>query len=183
MVSIRSLASLAFAIIGLVSAAPALKEARQSYQNTTQEFYIKLSVTHGSHKYNGWYLETYHTGAGLADPVFTNTTVSPAFLNGTQLQFDVGGTYPFSAVASPGDTNYARWEFVIIEIGYGVGDFVIEGKEGIQVDSEEFGGWLVCEWWHAVNAPQLFQLITGFDTDPDDIPSTCSRALLIPEYF
>ena len=54
---------------------------------------------------------------------------------------------------------------------------------GIEVDNEEFGGWIVCEWFHGINAPQLFQLIKGFDTEPTVIPSSCANVLLFPQFI
>lgn len=128
-------------------------------------------------------VETYHTGAGLADPVFVSSPGgSRAFLNDTNLQFDVDA-YPFATNAFPGDTNYARWEPVTIASGYGSGGFVNNGPDGIENNNVEFGGWIVCEWYHGINAPQLFQLIKGFDTSPYDIPSSCARVLLFPDYI
>jgi len=128
-------------------------------------------------------VEEYHTGAGLADPVFVASPGgSPVYLNNTNLQFDVEA-FPFSADASPGDTNYARWEPVTIGSGYGSGGFVDSGVDGIESTNEEFGGWIVCEWFHDINAPQLFQLISGFDTSPLDLPSSCANVQLFPEYL
>jgi len=129
-------------------------------------------------------VETYHTGAGMADPVFTSDPSSKAraFLNGTNLQFDVN-PYPFSLNAFPSDDNYARWEPTTITSGFGTGYFVNNGPDGIQVDNEEHGGWIVCEWYHGVNAPQLFQLIKGFDDDAYDLPATCANVLLFPVYI
>lgn len=127
-------------------------------------------------------VSAYHTGAGLADPVFTSTTGTRAFLNGTHLQFDVG-PFPFSLSAQPSDTNYARWESTSIASGFGSGVFVNNGPEGIQVVDEEFGGWLVCEWFHGTNAPQLFQFIKGFDQDPYVIPSSCANVLLFTQFI
>jgi hypothetical protein len=128
-------------------------------------------------------VETYHTGAGLADPVFVpSPNGSRAYLNDTNLQFDVS-PYPFGTNASPGDTNYARWEPVTIAAGYGSGGFVNNGLDGIESNNEEFGGWIVCEWFHGIDAPQLFQLIKGFDTSPYIIPSSCARVLLFPDYI
>lgn len=69
------------------------------------EFYLKTS--NDSLGRNGLYIGGYHTGAGLADAVaWPNTTYgSPAFLNGTYLQFALNsapsGFYPET------DTNYA----------------------------------------------------------------------------
>lgn len=184
MVFLRNLALAASAFLGLAMAAPL--ETRQTYTpgtlNNTQEFILKMFVTDGSSKYTGYALEAYHTGAGLADPVFTNGTGSRAFLNGTNLQFDVAA-FPFAANAEPGDTNYARWEPVTIASGYGSGGFVNEQSAGIVSDNPEFDGWLVCEWFHDINAPQLFQMIKGFDVDPYVFPETCSRVVLLPQYF
>lgn len=67
--------------------------------------------------------------------------------------------------------------------GYGTPGWVNNGPDGIEIDSEEFGGWIVCEWFHDINAPQLFQLIKGFATDPYDIPSSCARVLLFPTFI
>lgn len=131
-------------------------------------------------------VETYHTGAGLADPVFSPTPTSRAFLNGTNLQFDVDA-YPFSMNAFPSDTNYGRWEPVTLSSGYGSGDFVNEASAGIQVNDPEADGWIVCEWNHGDNAPQLFQMIKGFDDvglNPyTDIPATCARVILFPQWI
>jgi len=187
MVSFRNIAQAA-AIFGLASAMPAPASAdivaRQTpVQNNTQEFWLTLETITGPTTYNGWILEAYHTGAGLADPVFAATPATPAFLNSTQLQFDqkTNIVVPFSVTASVYDGNYARWEPVTISSGYGTAGFV-NTDEGIIIDSEEFAGWLVCEWYHSDNAPQLFQLINGFvGTDP--FPSTCSTVQLIPVYF
>jgi len=184
--------------------------------NNTQEFYITLSIGSGLSKYNGWQsmspfrsslhlsrsrsliqpVEAYHTGAGLGDPVFvppypTNSSSggSRAYLNSTNLQFDVG-PYPFSANGSPGDTNYARWEPVTISAGYGSAGFeIFEAGKGIVQTNEEFDGWLVCEWYHGVNLPQLFQLIRGFDEIAAGgeaagmFPCSCARAVLTASYF
>ena len=58
-----------------------------------------------------------------------------------------------------------------------------EGPDGLVVDNEEFGGWLVCEWFHGIDAPQLFQVIEGFNTEPYVFPSSCTRVLLFPEFI
>lgn len=147
-----------------------------------------MTVTDGLTKYNQWKLQAYHTGAGLADPVFapTSDSGSRAYLNGTNLQFDVS-PFPFSANGFPSDTNYARWEPITIASGYGSGAWVNNGPDGIEIDNDEFDGWLVCEWFHGCNAPQLFQMIKGFDSSAEctayDIPSSCARVLLFPQWI
>jgi hypothetical protein len=129
-------------------------------------------------------VETYHTGAGPADPVFGPNTTNTArtYWNGTHLQFDVNA-YPFSVSGFPSDTNYARWEPVSIVTGHGTGTRAIDTEEGIVVTEEEFGGWLVCEWFHGVDAPQLFEWIEGFAGDEGAFPSSCARVRLVPEFI
>ena len=140
-------------------------------------------------------VEAYHTGAGTADPVFQKANKGPlAYLNGTHLQLDVGqgNAYPFSLVASTTDLNYARWELTSISIGWGSGKFVNNGPEGLQLKDEEFGGWVLCEWFHVLsdevqNAPQLFVANSGFDGNkmaggPKDLPASCANVLLFPEF-
>ena len=149
-----------------------------------------------SSAYSQGAVEAYHTGAGLADPVFvppypteTSSGGSRAYLNSTNLQFDAS-PYPFSANGSPDDTNYARWEPATINAGYGSGGFEDQGEgKGIVQTNEEFDGWLICEWFHGDNLPQLFQLIKGFDGLADlgenagSFPCSCARGLLIASYF
>jgi hypothetical protein len=121
----------------------------------------------------------------MADPIFVLGMGSRAYLNGTQLQFDES-PYPFSANGFPSDTNYARWEPITITAGYGSGPWVNNGPNGIPVNQEEHDGWIVSEWFHGMNQPQLFQMIRGFDrtgSTPDDVPATCARVLLFPEYI
>ncbi|KAG4025372.1 hypothetical protein MFRU_059g00090 [Monilinia fructicola] len=190
MVSIRNLALVASSILSFASAAPALDKRQDAWVpgtlNNTQEFYLHMIVTDGDYTHESWVLEAWHTGAGMADPVFvdpSNSTGSRMYFNSSQLQFDVS-PYPFSINALPSDTNYARWEPVTITSGYGSGKFVNEGSAGFQVDDPEADGWVVCEWYHGLNAPQLFQMIKYFDEpSPYDVPSSCARVLLFPVWI
>jgi len=108
MVNLLPLTVLATGILTFVAGSPTPTTSADKRQeswtpgtlNNTQEFYIKMVVTDGQYKYEEWALEAYHTGAGSADPVFTNGTGSRAYLNGTNLQFDVS-PYPFSINAFP----------------------------------------------------------------------------------
>jgi len=45
-------------------------------------------------------------------------------------------------------------------------------------EDNEFGGWLVCDWWHSY--PQLFWTNSFFDAT---YPSTCSEVNLLPVYL
>lgn len=206
MVSVRSLALAASTLVGLAHAVPTpqgsgLPPYTPGTLNNTQEFHIVMKVTAGPKTYNNWYrtyllssllhssqltfqVQTYHTGAGMADPVFfpTVASASRAFLNGTNLQFDAS-PYPFAANGAPGDTNYARWEPITVSAGYGQGAWVIDAHAGLIGTDEEFAGWLVCEWYHGTDAPQLFQWIKGFAGDTSIFPSSCSKVNLIPKYF
>jgi len=183
MVSFRNLALVASTIIGLTSAAPSTLEKRQEYtpgtQNNTQEFYLKMWVTDGDTKYTGWALESYHTIADHADPVFTNGTGTPAFLNGTNLQLD-NSPFP-SAMDVIDELNNARWGPVSIGAGFGDTVWSFEGSDGFQVEGGD--GWLVCEWFHDINAPQLFWMNAGLDPQPYNIPSSCARVIMLPEYI
>ncbi|EPE24782.1 hypothetical protein GLAREA_08635 [Glarea lozoyensis ATCC 20868] len=105
-------------------------------------------------------VEAYHTGAGFADPVFVPILTKEyqrtrSFLNGTHLQFDVAD-FSFAAKGFPSDSNYARWEPVTIESGFGDGIWVVDGEGFLAIAQDEHEGWIVCEWYHEVNAPQLF---------------------------
>jgi len=194
MVSLRTLALAASTLMPLISAIPTSELSKKQVSwtpgtlNNTREFYLSMAVTDGSYAHQEWVLEAYHTGAGTADPVFVdpkNSTGSRMYLNGTQLQFDVS-PYPFSMNAFPSDTNYARWEPVTITSGFGSGKFVDEKSAGFQVDDPEADGWIVCEWVHGMNAPQLFQMVKGFDgtgSEPYEVPSSCARVLLFASYI
>jgi len=182
MVSLSYIALAASTLMGLASAAPSTLDQRQSIPSN-QKFYVRMWVISGDTKYTGWSLETYHTVASNADPVFVNGTGTPAILNGTHLQFDNGSPAPTALNAIPDDETNVRWVPVSFSAGYGETDWVFEGGDGFQVQDGEAGGWIVCEWSHGINAPQLFQLINGFDPDEYDVPSTCAVVVLLPEYI
>jgi len=80
-----------------------------------------------------------------------------------------------------------------ITSGFGSGSFYNDGTNGITGDNAEHDGWvsiprtllikqiawtppslqIVCEWYHGINAPQLFQMIKASDDPSTDIPATC----------
>lgn len=94
----------------------------------SKEFYLKTHSIYtppgcvDSHieSKDGLYLTSYHTGAGLSDITFTSdkTIAAKAFLNGTVLQFDYNSTFPWG-MFMVGATNYAGWEPVQMNAGYG----------------------------------------------------------------
>lgn len=70
-------------------------------QRRASEFHLRTKVTNGTYDCgsdkNCLYVSAYHTGAGLNDvALLSNVTLADkAFLNGTNLQFDFGTTFPW----------------------------------------------------------------------------------------
>lgn len=89
----KFLASLAL-LASTVAASPMLYPRQSS--NSTQSFYLKTSGA-SNDNHNNLYVYAYHTGAGFNDAVLTSDvgTASPAFLNGTHTQFDLGTSFPW----------------------------------------------------------------------------------------
>ena len=69
-------------------------------------FTLKTSSQNNQH--NNLYVTAYHTGAGLNDAVLTpdTGTARKAVLNGTNVEFQMGGNIDWGMVM-PGNTNYA----------------------------------------------------------------------------
>ncbi|KAI9372751.1 hypothetical protein BJX61DRAFT_424483 [Aspergillus egyptiacus] len=158
-------------LIGAAVASPFLTVRQDNATNST--FYLKTSNAENP-DHNDLYVYGYHTGAGLNDAVLTpdRDTASTAFLNGTRLQFDYNSTFPYGMLPV-GVTNYAAWQYVQINIGYGTQDFFVNGT-GLQWSERNgFGGWLVCDWYH--NAPQLFYIYRYYTAE---YPASCGRVNL-----
>lgn len=144
--------------------------------NTTREYELHTQLKPGQvskQRFNNLWLVASHTGAGLNDAVlYSNKSYAiKGFENATNITqsdgqpffnqlFDLGGNYPYDLYIA--DVNfYAAWEPVRINGGSGAGGFFMNNS-GLQwnsspsgpAGSNEFGGWLVCDWWHGV--PQLF---------------------------
>lgn len=155
-----------------------LASAALASLNTTRAYYLKTSLKANQPKktrFNNLYLESYHTGAGLSDAVFSaeNKYSAKGFLNATSVkrtngklydyqEFDLGDEFPFSLVVDAYVNSYSSWEPVRINAGGStLGGFFINAT-GLQWDSNPgqpmsdntFAGWMVCEWWH--EQPQLF---------------------------
>ncbi|OQO09593.1 hypothetical protein B0A48_04995 [Cryoendolithus antarcticus] len=122
--------------------------------------------------YDGVYLSSYHTGAGLNDAVFYSK--DPA-----------DGIFPWSMLMALNTATYAAWEPVRIDAGEGGisargwGDgFSINGT-GLQWSSStteetnSFAGWMV----HS--EPQLFFRLKYYN---HTTPASCADVYLCPEY-
>jgi len=146
--------------------------------NTSREYLLhtELKPGQGSTKkhFDNLWLVASHTGAGLNDAVlYSNKSYAiKGFENATNITqsngepyfnqlFDLGGAFPYDMFVQ--DVNfYAAWEPVRIDAGSGSGGWFMNSS-GLQLNtyptgpagSNQFGGWLVCDWWHGV--PQLFQ--------------------------
>lgn len=188
MVSFSALAlSGSVLLASLVSAAPASTELYHG-----RKFHLKVKNSSNAKLHlDGTYLTTYHTGAALADAVFTTRRSEAAvvFLNHTNFQFDLPGLdYPFSLSAPEGYSNYARWAPTGIEAGYGGGGFRLDATKGVVgVKDGIAAGWVVCQWSHGKNVPQLFVAVRGSEGKVDSkglvgLPDTCANVRLLPEY-
>jgi len=148
-----------------------------SQRQTGDENKFRLKTGGSSHtEHNNLYVESYHTGAGASDAVLAPGLNSSAifFLNGTNAQYDAGTPFPWG-INLAGDVNYAGWEFVTLNPGYGSGNFFINST-GLQFTGGQFGGWLACDWWHGL--PQLFWIVSYRQPI---FPSSCSKVNLEPE--
>ncbi|KAL2866899.1 uncharacterized protein BJX67DRAFT_119865 [Aspergillus lucknowensis] len=161
-------------LIGAAITSPSLV-ARQG-TNVTDTFYLKTSGSENP-DHNDLYVYGYHTGAGLNDAVLTPDveTASKGYLNGTNVQFDLHTTFPWGLYPI-GVTNYAAWQFVELNAGYGIEGFFVNST-GLQWSERNgFGGWLVCDWFH--NAPQLFYIYRYYTPK---YPASCSEVKLLTE--
>lgn len=201
----KFLTSLASALLATTAAAtPLITRANDSAAITTKKFHLKTSSNSDSH--NNLYVYAYHTGAGLNDAVLSANAddASKAFVNGTNVQFDLGTPFPWG-VNMVGATNYggksplypdcafgilrglricanggerAAWQGVQINTGYGTSGFELDNAHLKWSEKNGFGGWLVCDWVH--NAPQLFYL---YEPMKADVPSSCSEVELQAVYL
>jgi hypothetical protein len=163
-------------LVSAVAANPMFHTARQA-TNATKPFHLRTADA-SNEKHNDLYVYAYHTGAGFNDAVLTSDedTASTAFLNGTYTQFDFETPFPWGFNPIP-VTNYAQWEPVEINVGYGAEGFFINST-GLQWSEQQgFGGWLVCDWYHG--APQLFYIYRYYEPK---FPSSCSTVNLQVEY-
>ncbi|OCK89025.1 uncharacterized protein K441DRAFT_668273 [Cenococcum geophilum 1.58] len=136
----------------------------------------------------GLWLYASHTGAGLNDPLFASNRswAIAGFLNATDpaggafQEFDLGNYWPygFNFRYEP----YAGWSEVEVNAGQGNVQgfgFAESGGEKVLVmaDRTQWGGWLVCDWWH--NAPQLFWRYKYYTPEDYPAPSSCADVDLV----
>ncbi|KAI9718145.1 MAG: hypothetical protein M1828_006843 [Chrysothrix sp. TS-e1954] len=148
--------------------------------------------------FNATYIQPYHTGAGLNDVVLSpqENATFPGFLNGTQQQFHLPAEdgYPWSLELNT-LVEYTGWSPAVINIGdgnsygafylsqagellYNTAGTLANPRENATTDNE-FGGWLVCDWWHGV--AELFWLNAFFDRGLA-LPRSCAYVNLLAEY-
>ncbi|BCR87189.1 uncharacterized protein ACHE_31176A [Aspergillus chevalieri] len=160
------------------TASPLISRASSDEAITTKKFHLKTTASDAS-AHNNLYVYAYHTGAGLNDAVLSANAddASKAFVNGTNVQFDLGTPFPWG-VNMVGATNYGAWQPVQINTGYGTSGFELDNAHLKWSEQNGFGGWLVCDWVH--NAPQLFYL---YEPIKADVPSSCSKVELQAVYL
>ncbi|KAK0983102.1 hypothetical protein LTR91_011334 [Friedmanniomyces endolithicus] len=163
----------------------------------------------GKQRFDNLYLYAYHTGAGENDAVFdaalTNSSAkgflapvtNPTVPNNNFQQFDLGTQpYPWTMIMAEAVNFYAAWQPVRINVGggstssdYGIETGFFINSTGLQWTSspgnagaaqDEFGGWLVCNWWH--EDPQLFFRNIYYNTPELFTPCSCADVYLMPEY-
>lgn len=124
---------------------------------TSPTYHLKTRSLSPTRLHNNLYLQSYHTGAGLNDAVFVPKPspaklaqdpnyISTGFLNATQQEFDLGNQFPYGFYMG-GDTNYAGWEPVHVDVGPGDSGFYFNntdgsGRRGLKWNSAEFVEWL-----------------------------------------
>jgi hypothetical protein len=131
-------------------------------------------------------VETYHTGAGLADPVFGPNTTNAArtYLNGTHppIRRERG---PIFRLGVP--FRHQLWALGTRANGDGVWDGDVGDRSrggGIVVTEEAFGGGLVCEWFSRGGcAAAFFSGLMGLRGIEGMVPRSCARVKLVLEYI
>lgn len=122
--------------------------------NNSREFLLRTQLKPGQPRktrFDGLYLETYHTGAGFNDAVFSwqknANSGSHFYLNGTELDAEFDDEYIWSMQPAPNANFYASWEPVRINaIGEGAAGFSIS-RTGLEWESDPSQGQTVFLGW------------------------------------
>ncbi|KAI9688300.1 MAG: hypothetical protein M1820_010282 [Bogoriella megaspora] len=125
--------------------------------NTTQSFHLRTQAIDPSNKlFDGYYFQTYHTGAGFNDVALIQGSASDGavgFLNGTAdtvdptgavgyyADFDLGGEFPYGIDATV-YAPYQGWSNVEVNAGQQTAGFLIKEDVGLVWNYTSFGGWL-----------------------------------------
>ncbi|KAF9888541.1 hypothetical protein FE257_008472 [Aspergillus nanangensis] len=146
-------------LLSVVAASPI-----QPATEISKKFPLKTDSAERNY-HNGLYIYGYHSAAEMNDAVLSGDVddASPAFMNGTYMQF---------ALDTPFSWGLAMQ---LIDAGYGEDGFFINGT-GLQW--EEQAGFSVCDWYY--NASQLFYMDRYYKAV---LPQECGRTLLQVEYI
>ncbi|RMX88652.1 hypothetical protein D0869_01466 [Hortaea werneckii] len=170
----------------------------QVFTNQSQEYNLQTCLKPGQagkERFEGLWLVSYHTGAGLGDATFIEERTAAAAKGfwSRSMAFNLGNAFPWQMIMAQNVNFYADWQPVRINAGLGTSSFGTTSgfyinDTGLQWSSSPgsslsslnaFGGWLVCEWWHGV--PQLFfRKIYDIDTPA---PCSCADVYLKPVYI
>ncbi|KAF2085766.1 hypothetical protein K490DRAFT_67362 [Saccharata proteae CBS 121410] len=155
---------------------------------TGPEYHLRTRLANNSTaatkaQYNDLCLVAYHTGAAENDAVLYPGTeyCIKGFLNATQAsgesyqEFDLGNYWPYGLGLAY--EPYAAWAPVRINAGQGdVG--MVMAPEGLISNATEFGGWMVCDWWHG--DVQLFWRNKFEASGSLAVPQSCAEVFLVP---
>jgi len=174
--------TLAYVAAALFSTAAVAVPAPQATSEALKpnEFYIKTSSK--VKEFDSLWLFSYHTGAGLGDAAFNKSSQykEKAYFSGTNLTFNLGTTFPWGLELAY--EPYTTFSPVTINVGVGQPGFSLDKNHHIvynnalQLGVGDFGGWLVCKWWHD-NTPQLFW--TANYVKNAKYPSNCGKIDLV----
>ncbi|OQO05631.1 hypothetical protein B0A48_09723 [Cryoendolithus antarcticus] len=132
--------------------------------------------------YDGLYLSSYHTGAGLNDAVFYSKDPADGIVG------SLNGTFPWSMLMALNTATYAAWEPVRIDAGEGgisargwgngffINDTGLQWSSSTSEETNSFAGWMVCDWHSEV---QLFFRLKYYNPTT---PASCADVYLCPEY-
>nr|POE72145.1 hypothetical protein CFP56_12021 [Quercus suber] len=181
-------------IFGLMATAATAVSAATTHKEYHLKSKVKPHQDASKSRFDGLYIQSYHTGAGLGDATLstknataaaklylvpTNETLANGKVSNKAL-FDYGTSFPWTFVQSFGSNLYAGWEPVRINAGDGSGENIetvgfftdangLEWQNAPGAKDGEFGGWIACEWWHEV--PQLFFRVGYYN---DTLPCSCA---------
>ncbi|KAI9725791.1 MAG: hypothetical protein M1834_009740 [Cirrosporium novae-zelandiae] len=166
---------------------------RTTTTNSTSLSYLKTTLLTSctantycdTSPHDNLYVSSYHTGAGESDATLSSDHgVAGSLINETYWQFEIG-EYQWGMNLEI-QTFYTSWQPVsILTFSPGTAGMTLSSTTDDSTKylnpPEPYGGWLVCDWWHA-STPQLFYLVDPVGEDTDLVfPDSCTRVLLALE--